>query len=88
MALVQVALEHARARAGVQVVTLTVTEGNETALNLYRRAGFQAWGTQPIAVVTPSGYRGKVHMCCFLTRRTDGAVACEAQSANTSRACQ
>jgi ribosomal protein S18 acetylase RimI-like enzyme len=61
-ALVDVALAHAAQRPGVEVVRLTVTEGNHAALRLYRRAGFQAWGTQPMALATPSGYKGKVHM--------------------------
>ena len=62
MALLQAAVGHAVARPGINVITLTVTEGNESALRLYRRAGFAAWGTEPIAILTPSGYKGKVHM--------------------------
>jgi ribosomal protein S18 acetylase RimI-like enzyme len=65
-ALLDVALEHAAQRPGVEVLRLTVTEGNEPALRLYRQAGFEAWGTQPMAILTPSGYRGKVHMTRML----------------------
>jgi ribosomal protein S18 acetylase RimI-like enzyme len=68
-ALLDVALAHAAQRPGVEVVRLTVTEGNRPAIDLYRRAGFVAWGTQPMAIATPSGYRGKVHMSCTLTGR-------------------
>ena len=56
------ALSHAARRHGVRVITLTVTEGNAPAIGLYQEAGFQAWGTQPLAIATPSGLKGKVHM--------------------------
>jgi RimJ/RimL family protein N-acetyltransferase len=65
-AILKAALNHAAERPGVQIVTLTVTEGNEAAIKLYREAGFQAWGTQPLAIATPSGLRGRVHMSCKL----------------------
>jgi ribosomal protein S18 acetylase RimI-like enzyme len=68
-ALLDVALAHAAQRSGVEVLRLTVTEGNEPALRLYRQAGFEAWGTQPMAILTPSGYKGKVHMSCTLAGR-------------------
>lgn len=61
-ALMQAAVAAARARAGVEVLTLTVTEGNEPALRLYQSLGFKAWGTEPDAIRTPGGFRGKVHM--------------------------
>jgi RimJ/RimL family protein N-acetyltransferase len=60
------ALAWARQRPGIRLVTLTVTEGNEPAIRLYRRAGFQAWGVEPEAILTPSGYKGKVHMALLL----------------------
>ncbi len=61
-ALLQAALAHAERRAGVLVITLTVTEGNEPAIALYRAAGFNAFGTEPMAIHTPTGYQAKVHM--------------------------
>lgn len=60
--LVEAALAVARARAGIRLVTLTVTEGNEAAIALYTRCGFRAFGTEPMAIATPSGYKAKVHM--------------------------
>ena len=60
--LLQAALRHASQRPHLQTVTLTVTEGNEPAIRMYRDAGFEAWGTQPLAIATPSGLLGKVHM--------------------------
>ncbi len=60
--LVEGALAVARARVGVRVVTLTVTEGNAAALALYAHCGFRAFGTEPMAIATPAGYLTKVHM--------------------------
>jgi RimJ/RimL family protein N-acetyltransferase len=60
--LLEAALDCARQRPGILLVTLTLTEGNEAALRLYRRAGFQAFGVEPMAILTPGGFRGKVHM--------------------------
>ena len=65
-ALVRAVLDHARARPGLSHVTLTVTEGNEPALRLYRACGFEAFGVEPMAIRTPRGLLGKVHMWCPL----------------------
>jgi RimJ/RimL family protein N-acetyltransferase len=43
-----------------------VTEGNEPAIRLYQSLGFRAWGTEPQAIRTPGGFRGKVHMMMSL----------------------
>lgn len=61
-ALLDAAVTHAQTLGQVQVLNLTVTEGNAAALALYQRAGFQAFGTEPLAVRTPNGYKAKVHM--------------------------
>lgn len=61
-ALVQAALACIRQRPELRLVTLTVTEGNAPALALYERCGFRAFGTEPMAIATPSGFKGKVHM--------------------------
>jgi RimJ/RimL family protein N-acetyltransferase len=61
-ALVQAALAAARARPGLRMVTLTVTEGNLPAIALYESCGFEAFGTEPMAIATPQGFRSKVHM--------------------------
>ena len=54
--LLDAALSEANAREGILMLTLTATEGNEPALNLYRAAGFKTFGIEPMAIHTPSGY--------------------------------
>lgn len=75
-ALLEAAIAHARARAGTRVITLTVTQGNEAAIALYRGAGFQVFGTEPMAIATPQGYLAKVHMWLPLA----GAAAREGEA--------
>lgn len=61
-ALLQAAITHARQRAGVKLMSLTVTEGNTSAIALYERAGFQRFGLEPLAIYTGTGYKSKLHM--------------------------
>ncbi len=56
------ALEAACQRSGTRIVTLTVTEGNHAALQLYQRAGFTAFGTEPMAIAHGDRFLAKVHM--------------------------
>lgn len=70
--LLDAALAAARARLGVKVVTLTVTEGNVSAIRLYESCGFQAFGVEPMAIDTPRGFKAKVHMWLPL-QSADGA---------------
>jgi len=72
-ALLQAAIDAAAARQDTQIVRLTVTEGNEPAIRLYAAAGFKAWGNEPHAIRTPSGFKGKVHMALPLPRGTTAA---------------
>lgn len=60
--LVELALGYANQRPGIEVVTLTVTEGNAAAIALYQATGFQSFGVEPMAMRTPAGYKAKVHM--------------------------
>lgn len=60
--LVDFALAHAAQRPGVEVMGLTVTEGNQAAIALYQAAGFRSFGVEPMAMQTPDGYKGKIHM--------------------------
>jgi RimJ/RimL family protein N-acetyltransferase len=65
-ALVRAVIEAARARADVEVLRLTVTDGNRAALRLYRALGFTEWGVEPKSIRTRDGFRGKVHMSLVL----------------------
>lgn len=60
------ALSYARHRAGVEVITLTVTENNHPAIALYQAAGFRSFGVEPMAIRTNDGYKAKVHMWLHL----------------------
>jgi ribosomal protein S18 acetylase RimI-like enzyme len=64
--LMQAAIAAARARPGLRMLRLTVTHGNAAAVRLYESVGFSAWGTEPMAILTPSGYKAKVHMAMHL----------------------
>lgn len=61
-ALVEAAVAHARSRAGLRVMTLTATQGNGSAVRLYESCGFRTFGIEPMAILTPTGLKGKVHM--------------------------
>ena len=65
-ALLLAAIGHCRERATVSVVQLEVTHGNEPASAMYRSLGFQQFGLEPLAVLTPGGYRAKEHMWLHL----------------------
>lgn len=47
--LAQAAIEHARSLDGVLQIHLTVSSGNQVAVNSYTRLGFRRWGTMPRA---------------------------------------
>jgi ribosomal protein S18 acetylase RimI-like enzyme len=66
--LLEAALAFCRTRVEVTSVTLTVTQGNEPALALYRAAGFRAFGVEPMALRTAEGYLAKVHMQLAIDR--------------------
>lgn len=64
-ALMQTVLQEAR-NCFVELIVLTVTEGNQAALALYRRAGFAAFGLEPDAMRVRGVSHGKVHMALQL----------------------
>jgi L-amino acid N-acyltransferase YncA len=64
--LMQAAISAASAKPGLRILRLTVTHGNQAAIRLYESVGFAAWGTEPMAILTPSGYKAKVHMAMQL----------------------
>ena len=61
-ALLQAAIDRCRSRGDIHVMQLTVTDGNEPAIALYRSVGFEPFGTEPMAIRTAAGFRSKVHM--------------------------
>jgi ribosomal protein S18 acetylase RimI-like enzyme len=65
-ALIRAVIEHARARPGVRLLTLTVTQGNDAAIRLYESVGFEAFGVEPMAIFNGDRYLGKVHMSLLL----------------------
>ncbi|MGZ9737228.1 N-acetyltransferase family protein [Pseudomonas sp. GNP012] len=60
--LVQAALAEAQHHAGLRLIQLTVTAGNDAAFNLYRRCGFVQFGLEPMAVRVGEDYFDKIHM--------------------------
>ena len=64
--LVEAVLAEARARPGLRVVQLTVTQGNEGAEALYERCGFKIFGQEPMAIFVDGQFHAKVHMWCDL----------------------
>ena len=60
--LVQAALAEARAHAGLKLIQLTVTAGNDAAFALYQRCGFVQFGLEPLAVRMGEEYFDKIHM--------------------------
>lgn len=68
-ALLEAALAAARARPGVRIVQLTVTDGNVAACRLYERHGFVAFGVEPFAVAVGDGHVAKRHLWLDLRAR-------------------
>ena len=66
-ALMRALIGHAESRPGLRTLVLTVTAGNQPALELYRSFGFETFGTEPMAILTPDGFKAKVHMWRALT---------------------
>ena len=59
------AVMHSAAQEVVQL-NLTVVAGNAAAFALYRRLGFEVYGTELRALSTPGGYVDEVLMACRL----------------------
>jgi ribosomal protein S18 acetylase RimI-like enzyme len=50
----------------VQQLTLSVVQGNDAALALYKRCGFETYGVEPRALKSTTGYADEVLMVRFL----------------------
>ena len=57
--LMQSAIVAARAKPEPSHPAAHGHQGNEAAIRLYESVGFSAWGVEPMAILTPSGYKGK-----------------------------
>ena len=64
--LMQALVAEALSKPELRLLRLTVTQGNDAAIRLYEGLGFSSWGVEPQAIRTPSGFKGKVHMCMQL----------------------
>lgn len=65
-ALLDALIEAARVPAGLEMLTLSVTDGNSSALRLYERAGFARFGTLRNAIKVGERHFDKVHMVIYL----------------------
>ena len=54
------------ARDSVEQLTLTVVQGNDAAVSLYKRFGFDIYGIEPKALKSTTGYSDEVLMILFL----------------------
>jgi ribosomal protein S18 acetylase RimI-like enzyme len=60
--LLDMALEHAREKMKVTIVTLSLESNNHVARQLYESRGFQWWGTEPEAMFYQGIYYNEDHM--------------------------
>ena len=65
-ALMEALLSVAR-REGVDLLVLTVTEGNTVATHFYEASGFRSWGIEPRAIKVDGRFHAKNHMYLELT---------------------
>jgi ribosomal protein S18 acetylase RimI-like enzyme len=65
-ALVDALLAQAR-EDGLELIVLTVTDGNDKAAQLYERCGFRSFGVEPHAIKVDGRAFGKNHMYLLLT---------------------
>jgi len=65
-ALLDALIEEARGAARLELLTLTVTEGNAGAIRLYEATGFTRFGTLHRAIKLGDRYLDKIHMVKYL----------------------
>ena len=53
---------------GLELLVLTVTQGNRNAIQLYESAGFQSWGVEPHAIKVAGRAWAKNHMYLHLSK--------------------
>lgn len=62
------------AHGAVEQLTLAVVSGNAGAVALYRRLGFEIYGTEPRALKSDDGYADEILMVRFLLTATRTAA--------------
>jgi len=65
------ALEHARAELGAYQVNPGVNTQNQAALALYRRVGFEAYGTEREFLLVDGVLHDEYHMVCRMRRTAE-----------------
>jgi GNAT superfamily N-acetyltransferase len=65
-ALIRHAIGHCRSFPEVRQVHISANANNAAALAVYENAGFVAWGTEPRALWTESGFHDEIHMAMKL----------------------
>lgn len=65
-ALLDSLVDAARGPAGLELLTLTVTDGNAAALRLYEHSGFVRFGTLHKAIKIGGRFHAKIHMVKYL----------------------
>lgn len=65
-ALLAALLKKAQAIPGLEQILLAVAAGQEAAIQLYRKFGFKAFGTEPRALKVGSEYVDEMHMLLML----------------------
>jgi ribosomal protein S18 acetylase RimI-like enzyme len=64
--LLDACIAETRKAAGLEMLTLTVTAGNDAAIRLYQRAGFARYGSLPRAICVAGTYHAKDQMVLTL----------------------
>lgn len=65
-ALIRLAIDHCRSFPDIRQVHISVNAENAAALAVYTGAGFVAWGREPRALMTESGFHDEIHMAMLL----------------------
>lgn len=65
-ALIRLAVDHCRSFPEIRQVHISVNAENAAALAVYEGAGFVAWGREPRAIRTESGFHDEIHMAMML----------------------
>lgn len=65
-ALIRMAIDHCRSFPEIRQVHISVNAENAPALAVYEGAGFVAWGREPRALRTESGFHDEIHLAMMM----------------------